>query len=626
MENKDSTKAGFRYDINALRAIAVLGVLFFHYKVSFLTGGFAGVDVFFVISGYLMTKIVINSISTGNFSFRDYLFKRVKRILPVLLFVTFSVSFICFFFYLPVDYKVTQMNALASIAFLSNILYWQNADSYFAASSDTNLFLHTWSLSVEWQFYLIYPFILLILNRIIKNNKLYFWFFLILTILLAVFSFYVTIYKSNASFYLLPTRAWEMLFGGVAFHAEIMLKGYRWRRIAAGVGYALIGLCFLFLDAYMPWPSLYTLLPVTATFLVIIANLNTFKLVEFRGIQFLGKISYSLYLWHWPVYVIAQYFGIRIGLESTLLLVSMSVLLGYLSFIYIESAKIKNERTIIAVASVGAVIIAVSMYFNANRIMFKDNTLSLSDYSNTHMDNVSKQFRTGICFVEPGNEIYKPRECLCLDNNKRNILLIGDSHAAQLSESLRSALDSTNFNLLQATAGGIVPAVKKPDGQNPNLRKVIDYIYEKFVPENANKIYLVIITAHWAGIRNMKKEVILQDIRESISYFHKRNIKVIVIGQSESYIISYPVIAGRNYEYGIKVNRNYLNQDDYLMDNFLSRNLGTNYVRVINKYSFPALSENGDPYMWDNNHTTKYGADLIVSKMLSNATVKKMLK
>ncbi|QJD95173.1 acyltransferase [Mucilaginibacter robiniae] len=223
--DKVKVSNNFRYDINALRAVAILGVLLFHYNVPFFAGGFSGVDVFFVISGYLMSRIIINSIDKSTFSFIDFYSKRIKRIVPALLIVILTITIICFFFYFPEDYKLNEKYGTASLIFLSNILYWKSS-GYFDPASNTNIFLHTWSLSVEWQFYMLYPIALLILSKLFKKKPQYWTFFILSTISIIVLSFLYTQHKATASFYLLPSRSWEMMFGGIAFFAEEKFQGF----------------------------------------------------------------------------------------------------------------------------------------------------------------------------------------------------------------------------------------------------------------------------------------------------------------------------------------------------------------------------------------------------------------
>lgn len=613
-------------DLNALRAIAILGVVLFHYKATLFAGGFAGVDVFFVISGYLMSKIISTGINNNKFSFVEYFEKRVKRILPALLLLVLILTILCFFFYLPQDYKENEKNATASILFLANVFYWKSANSYFAVSSDTNMFLHTWSLSVEWQFYCIFPFILVFLNKLFTNKYKLLIFLFSITTLICFLSIGFTLYKPNASFYLLPTRSWEMLCGSIAFFSEDIIKGYKWRKVAALIGYCAIALCFVFLKVSMPWPGVHTILPVVSTLLVVVSNCNEIKFIKYGFVQLIGKMSYSLYLWHWPVYVIAQYIGIQLDFKSFLLMATISGILGYVSYKYIENFKVNNWLNIISATTALATVTIALSYYNANSKVFKIKTLEIANYPSAHKKDIDKQFSRGICFIEPGNENFNKEKCLCIDDKKRNILLIGDSHAAMLSESLKEKLDNKKFNILQATVGGVLPTVTKADDNNIDLRKLIDYMYNDFIPSNAKQIEIVIITAHWAGKKDLKQKDILNGLKTTIEYFNKHNIKAIIIGQSESYRIPYSSIAARSYEYDKKVSIEYLMKADYSIDAYLKHNLGDYYIKIINDKSFPPLSANYAPYIWDGNHVSKYGADLIVNKFLSDSLAAKLLK
>ncbi|WP_166647972.1 acyltransferase family protein [Hymenobacter sp. UV11] len=623
--NTGST-AGFRYDINTLRGIAIFGVLLFHYKLNFFSGGFAGVDVFFVISGYLMSKIVINSIDNNDFVYWRYLEKRVKRILPALLFLILALSIVCFFIYLPEDYKVNQRNATGSILFLSNILYWQSADSYFAPSSDTNIFLHTWSLSIEWQFYLLYPIILLILSKICKNKLVYLTAFTLLTLSIAVASIITTNYKANASFYLLPTRSWEMLFGGLAFLSEGFINHNRYKKIISFIGYTLILFSFIFLKESLFWPGGYTLLPVTGTFLVIIANYNNSKFIKSSSVQFIGKISYSVYLWHWPVYVIAQYFGIERNFETIALLILASLLVGYASFIHIENIKFINIKPMISLTIILLFTTAISGHLNVNNAVFKQKTLEIADYEKSHKDIIDKQLSRGTCFInEPDKESFNKKNCLCFDDNRKNILLIGDSHAAQLSESLKTMLYDKNIHLLQATVGATFPTINPHNSSKPQLQKILEYVYQDFIPKNANKIDGVIISAYFDTYSDYGKDAVLNGMKEAIAYLEKYGIKAIIIGQNESYTIPYPTIAAKNMEYNINITRKYLNKHDYEMNDFLSNNLRPYYINIINTNTLPDLSSINEPYMFDTNHASRYGANLIVNKVLSDSIATRFL-
>jgi len=621
-------KLNFRYDINALRAFAILGVLFFHYKIELIAGGFAGVDVFFVISGYLMSRIIINSINRNDFSFKDYLGKRFKRIVPALVFLVLMLTVVCFFFYFPEDYKLNEKNAAASVLFVSNVLYWfSSSSSYFATSSDTNILLHTWSLSVEWQFYLIYPFVLIVLKKFINNSLHYIYAFIGGTFLIFILSIIFTKINPNASFYLLPTRSWEMLFGGIAFLGEGWIKNVRWKRFIAIVGYLIILCCFVFLKGSMLWPGVYTLLPVGATFLVIIANYNDFKIINHSSIQFIGKISYSLYLWHWPVYVIAQYYGLEMTLASAALLSIVSILLGYLSFKYIENINFSSGKLILATMAIVFICTASLSRFGSNNFLYKDKTLEIANYEETYKKVIYKQYARDTCHINKFKDFDK-NQCLCLEDGKTNILLIGDSHMGQLSLSFREKAINTNIHFLQASASATTPTLNDYQHGDANRRKLMDHVYRDFIPKNYKKIDGVIITGSWSAKQHevIEDSTILNNIKETITYLKKYHIKAIIIGDTERYKIPYTKVAARDYEHESTNNKFYLDSSAHKIDAYLSKNLGESYIRVINLKSFPKLSRDNIPYMWDTHHATKYGADLIVKKVFSDPIALDLLK
>jgi peptidoglycan/LPS O-acetylase OafA/YrhL len=614
-------KATFRYDINALRAFAVFGVILFHYKVGIFKGGFTGVDVFFVISGYLMSKIIINGISKQKFSYIDYLRKRIQRIVPALLFLITVLTIAGFFLYFPEDYKLNEKNAAASIAFFSNILYWRSS-SYFAPASDTNLFLHTWSLSVEWQFYLIFPLILIILRRYLKTNRNYLQLFIPATIFLIIFSVYFTKHSPTTSFYLLPTRAWEMLLGGVAFLLEPFLRGDKWRKPIAVLGYLMILGSFLLLNNSLPWPGIFTLLPTSATFLIIISSCNDFFVIKNSATQFIGKISYSLYLWHWPVYVITQYYGIGTETINVLLFIIVSVTLGYISFNYIESIKFKRSRQIIVLMVVCFAVTAGISRYNTNTILFQKKTIEITSYPKR--DKKDKQYGIGICHVDNFQE-YNKDSCLCIDKGKKNILLIGDSHMGELAQSFREKTAGMNVHILQATASGTSPTLKDFQHNYPKRRKLMDYIYKDFIPHNADDIDGIILAGSWSGEKKEKDGNLLIALEETVNYLKKYHIKLIVIGQTERYTIPYVTVAARNYEKHRFTNNEYLDTRANVVDKELQKKLGYLYIKVINTNTFPAVSKDGTPYMWDEHHLTKYGADLLVDKFLAKPLIKELI-
>lgn len=613
----------FRYDINALRAIAVIGVILYHFKVPYFDGGFSGVDIFYVISGYLMTKIVIEAILKNTFTFRDFYSKRIRRIVPALIFMILTLLIVDFFILLPSDYQYVAKNSTASLLFVSNILYWQSS-GYFDPSSELNPLLHTWSLSVEWQFYLILPVILVLLNKVFKFNKHhYLLFFIISSVIIFIITRYFTRINPQASFYLLPTRSWEMIAGGIAYLAEDHLK--RYKKGIAFIGYTVLAACLIFLNSDLNWPDIYTLIPVFGTFLVILANQNQFSFLKLNVFQFLGKMSYSLYLWHWPVFVTANYLGIQSGFTFTVLLLIISFILAYVSYTYIESIRFQSSKYVVATVVVACTSTLVLSSYSLNEGIFKPRTVQISTYTANHRDERKKQFNTGCCFISSyfaGKGIDKER-CLELEPNKKNFLLIGDSHAAHLSQSLRELFERKGIHLNQASATGCLPLINA-DGNNDCV-DIINYIYKDYVKNNADLIDGIIISGNWIGeIEN--KEQLIKDLRNTINYLQELNLKAVIVGQNETYTMPFESIAALEYEHNKILRTNYIDNDSYILNNLLKQEFKDLYIDIYNSKSIKHLSgEDVIPYMSDENHFTKYGADLTASKIISQKPMKKVL-
>lgn len=310
-----STKTRFRKDINGLRAIAVLAVIIFHFNHEWLPGGFAGVDVFFVISGYLMTGIIFRGIECHNLNILKFYLARAKRIIPALLVVCAIILIIGWFFFVPIDYADAAKHALSSIFFVSNFVYWSEA-GYFDASSLDKVLLHTWSLSAEWQFYVIYPIALYFVSKFssIEKTRLFVIFSCVIGF---IFCAYSTFVWASASYFLLPARAWEMLLGGVAYvRPSKRLSG---KRSVEWAGIALILISYLFITDSTPWPGYMSAFPVLGAYLVIQASCQSSLITANPIFQYIGKISYSIYLVHWPVIVIANKTGVDLTIGYYLL-------------------------------------------------------------------------------------------------------------------------------------------------------------------------------------------------------------------------------------------------------------------------------------------------------------------
>ncbi|MHA1054434.1 acyltransferase family protein [Enterobacter mori] len=337
-------KTGFRKDINGLRAIAVLAVIIFHFNHEWLPGGFAGVDVFFVISGYLMTGIIFRGIEGNNLNIPKFYLARAKRIIPALLAVCVTILIVGWFFFVPIDYADAAKHALSSIFFVSNFVYWSEA-GYFDAASLDKVLLHTWSLSAEWQFYILYPVILYLVSKIAgvaKTKK-----FVIATCIIGfIFCTYSTFTWAGASYFLLPARAWEMLLGGVAYvYPSGRAAGKRWVEC---LGLALIILSYVFINDSTPWPGYMSAVPVIGAFLIIQSANQSSLITGNVALQYIGKISYSIYLVHWPVIVIANKVSAELTFPCYLLI---TFVLSAALYYSIENRRKFNFVTIAIVAA-----------------------------------------------------------------------------------------------------------------------------------------------------------------------------------------------------------------------------------------------------------------------------------
>lgn len=285
----------FRKDINGLRALAVISVVLFHFNEAWMPGGFAGVDVFFVISGFLMTSILFSSMEKSDFSIVKFYIARANRIIPALAFLCVFLMIAGLFFLPPLEYKALAKHSASSISFLSNFYYWAES-GYFDVDSYKKWLLHTWSLSVEWQFYIIYPVILLALRSLFSaiNTKRA---ILALTLLGFVISVIASKRWPDSSYFLIHTRAWEMLIGGLAYLYPLnSLKHHK--RLAEHIGILLILVSYAFITSSNAWPGYLALLPVIGSFLIIQANREESHFTGNVLFQHVGKWSYSIYLWH----------------------------------------------------------------------------------------------------------------------------------------------------------------------------------------------------------------------------------------------------------------------------------------------------------------------------------------
>ena len=621
--------SNFRFDIGLLRALSVLVVVFYHFKVPFFSGGFIGVDVFFVISGFLMTKIILTGFDNQKFNLKVFYINRVKRIIPALLVVLLFVLLISSIFFFASDLKLNSKNSFLSSLFVSNIYYWLY-NGYFDPASKDNILLHTWSLSVEWQFYLIYPVLLLFFKNVYLKNKAKLRNFLIfITSLSLVLTLLFTKDYNSFCFYMFPSRTWEMTIGGLAFMFSsffINTVTTKIKSLIVLLSLLIIGFCTTLIDESFLWPSYFTIIPVLSTFFILTLHVDLL-LFKNKFIQFFGNISYSLYLWHWPIFIVFKYFGMLSSIYVIIMFV-LSLIFSSLSYFYIEQNRFFSNYKGILVCTALITFSSFSLYFfPVNQItkslsIYDSSTYQIVNYGEANQKERNQQFEPCGCFLTDRDKLddFDEIKCLKIDTSKRNILLLGDSHSAEFSQSFREKLSTDN--ILEVSASNTFPFLNTQGAVESKM--LIDYLYNDFIPKNQQHIDMVVLSVHWpmynTSLIGFEKKELKSKILELVKYYSDRKIKFVFLGQTESYIMPFPrVIAlakdSEKYNY-----TSYLDKSSKDFNNYLKTFVPkSNYVEIyelknINKFD----SKNSVPYMFDDNHLTKFGTDQVVDYLIKN--------
>lgn len=447
----------FRHDINGLRAIAVISVVLFHFQVPGFSAGFLGVDVFFVISGFLMAGILLkrldNNPSGGVIQLLwDFYLARARRILPALLVLVLVLLAVGWWLLPSADYRQLAVHSGFAVAFLSNIRFWQEA-GYFDIASHEKWLLHTWSLSVEWQFYLILPLGLLFLWWLRPSRGVLLTGTAIAFIASLLFSLWATPRMPSAAFFWLPTRAWELLAGVLTYflsdriHATVPIQ-----RGMEILGLSLIGVSLLLFNASTPWPGIAALLPVAGTALVLLATRETPAWAMHTSMRWLGQISYSLYLWHWPVFVVLVYVGWQHQPTAVIGGIVVSCLLAAASYYLVEQrsrfllagwGRLK-ATTVLSMLLAITIIPAVFIYANNG----------VAGRMPAHVEVIASEgLNTNPYRDECHGRIGDSGFPWChFGGDEIRVVLVGDSHASMLLTAVRDALpDRSRDGMLAAS-------------------------------------------------------------------------------------------------------------------------------------------------------------------------------
>jgi peptidoglycan/LPS O-acetylase OafA/YrhL len=492
----------YKAEIDGLRAIAIIPVILFHAGFTLFSGGYVGVDIFFVISGYLITSIIISDLNKHSFSFSKFYERRARRIFPALFFVIFATIPFAWLWLLPEDLKNFSKSLYFVAIFSSNILFWRTS-GYFDGDAELKPLLHTWSLGIEEQYYLLFPALMLLLWRL--NRKIIGWTIALLLMTSLYFTNLKIAENPMSAFYFLPYRAWELLIGALIAHYDLSSKrkisGYWPLQIFSLLGGALIFFSVFFLDKNTPYPSYFTLLPVVgAALLILFAKPNTwiYKLIANKIFVATGLISYSAYLWHQPIFALAKHrLGNDLDVIVLVCLVCLVFCLSYFSWKFIEqpfrSREVIHTKRLIMLALLSLIfIVSAGSLGDLNDgfpSRFQYNEKYAGDIGQEPFYLYAKQ-KNFVCTPEHiakqslmWNDISR---CMQSKNNAPiSMVLLGDSHAEHLFIGLSESLNKVNLAFyIKAT-----PALIR----NPEFNEIF-----KEIADNKS-VHTVLLSMYWVG-------------------------------------------------------------------------------------------------------------------------------
>ena len=652
----------YRKEIDGLRAIAVLAVIFYHAGFSTFSGGFVGVDIFFVISGYLITTIIISDLSKNQFSIIHFYERRIRRILPALFFVLFLCIPFAIIFFLPDELKKFSKSVVAVSLYFSNIQFLKES-GYFDIAAEMKPLLHTWSLAVEEQFYVFVPVFMLFIWRFRKRNV--FIALSVLSMASLVLSQIAVAYRPDASFFLLPTRLWELSAGSlVALY--FFCHPYRgasgaWSQILSLLGASLIlSSVFLYNDS-TPFPGIYAMIPVLGTVLVVsCAWGDTFvgKFLSYNVFVSIGLISYSAYLWHHPIFVYSRYASLdEINTLTYCFLIIITFTLAYFSWKFVEQPfRRKNHisrKHIFTYAVVG------TLFFVGTGLALQK--ISKLNFHEVLPEHIVRSFegsdRKSECFDKANVHVRDDWTCTIGDVQKKpSFLVAGDSHALSVLDVFDAAAKHQQVSGIFVGASGCPPLqgvhALREDQDDKNCfelnRRILDYV----ISSGIKFVYLVGRWTYYtdggydgrdfsylglneddAKSANISRMAFENGVRMTIDSFNKKNISVKFIAQIPEQAYD-PKQVYRKLYIDDKIDYNQIKKysvkksEHIKMQSYVSSIIGKKFHGEIIDFSDVFCiedrcyigDENGSYYL-DDDHLSKNGSKMILSmveKILEN--------
>jgi peptidoglycan/LPS O-acetylase OafA/YrhL len=614
-------KTRYRPDIDGLRAVAIIPVLLFHVGIKGFSGGFVGVDVFFVISGFLITTIIRSALEQDRFSVLLFYERRIRRIVPPLFVMALACSILSFVISSPEALRHFGKALLAATLFSSNMFFWSETN-YFEQSLHESPLLHSWSLAVEEQFYIVFPILLYLLYRYLgRNSGKVLGALMVASFAAAV---WMTTHAPSLAFYAAPLRGWELLLGAVlAFDLVPPLTGRPVAEIAAGLGALLIAWSVHVYGGSTPFPGLAALAPAGGAALIIHSGGTEGTLVG-RALRWpwmvgIGLISYPLYLWHWPVIIFAKdLMGAELRLRYALACIGLSLVLAVLSWLIVERP-IRERRVLasqhalfgaaalcLVVAGLTGALLAVSRGAawrypaSARRIM------AYEGY------DVGALWRYGTCFITPEAPHFRANVCLRIDASRPNFLLMGDSHAAHYWYGLTKAFPEVN--VLQANASGCRPVIGGSVQHHEGCRQMRRYLIEEFLPRH--RMDAVILAASWYN-----DDTDLKYLPHTLALIKRHAGKVYLVGPITLYDSPLPGLLANDLRFGIATTDRHRLKKIAALDAKMEAIAQANGVTYVSAYrslcpdaTCETLAAPGVPVQWDDGHLTADGSVLLSRK------------
>lgn len=621
----------YRREIDGLRALAVLPVILFHAGFQTFRGGFVGVDVFLVISGYLITAHILEELQQGRFSIIDFYERRARRILPALFFVMLVCLPFAWLWLLPKDLRSFSQSLVAVVVYVSNVLFWQTSD-YFDTLAELKPLLHTWSLAVEEQYYLLFPMILQLTWRLGTA-----WMLAVLgaaAVISLGWAHWGSTAMPAATFYLLPTRAWELLVGAIiAFHFSSHQRwqpGKAMEETGSALGLLMLLFAVFFFDKHTPFPSLYTLIPTLGTGLIILfATPQTAvgKLLGHTTLVGIGLISYSAYLWHQPMFAFARHRSLgEPGPWMLAALVGAALLLAYVTWKQVETPFRNRQRwtrkSIFLLSALFSLVFMVIGWTGHFTKGFPDRLPKMANLPGIDLAKIDN----GWCFYSIDTiaqlDIGENGLACWLGNRTSNIkgILFGDSYAGHYEPLWHEAGMAANVGIHAVTTNWCHPSIDQKFNGPKNSRSVQQCAFNrKYLINQVSHYDFAVLSGDWGSVQ-AKNE--MQGVFDLIAYISPKVRTVVIMASPKQFDVSVMDVYKKSLWYGedFNISRVGIQKDAMALEankslNDLSRTYD-NVVFVDRNSLFVTDGKPSDvtaeniPFSLEGKHISIYGAQL----------------